>query len=158
YYIYRYRYLELIIEESLIVATFAAVVLTIYLYGIRTIGDWMTARYGTPPGVVEALLILGLTLAAAPLRRWLSARFHALFEREATLYRQIVSRIGSQPSQHKHLPEFLAFVEEKTAQSLGLRRVKIIVNNEDEPNEWLEDILRGSEQLQWEAVENDAPL
>jgi signal transduction histidine kinase len=158
YYIYRYRYLELIIEESLIVATFAAVVLTIYLYGIRTIGDWMTARYGTPPGVVEALLILGLTLAAAPLRRWLSARFHALFEREATLYRQIVSRIGSHASQHKHLPEFLAFVEEKTAQSLGLRRVTIVVKNEDEPTEWVEDVLRISEQQQWKAVENAAPL
>ena len=60
YYIYRYRYLELIIEESLIVASFAAVVLTIYLYGIRTIGDWMTSRYGVRAGVVEALLILGL--------------------------------------------------------------------------------------------------
>src|SRR5205814_3479484 len=66
YYIYRYRYLELIIEESLIVASFAAVVLTIYIYGIRTIGDWMTSRYGIRAGVVEALLILGLALAAAP--------------------------------------------------------------------------------------------
>ena len=68
YYIYRYRYLELIIEESLIVASFAAVVLTIYLYGIRTIGDWMTLRYGVRAGVIEALLILALALAAVPLR------------------------------------------------------------------------------------------
>jgi len=67
YYIYRYRYLELIIEESLIVTSFAAVVLTIYIYGIRTIGDWMTSHYGVRPGVVEALLILVLALAAAPL-------------------------------------------------------------------------------------------
>src|SRR5689334_7143275 len=35
YYIYRYRYLELIIKESLVVATFAAVVLAVYVYGIR---------------------------------------------------------------------------------------------------------------------------
>jgi len=82
YYIYRYRYLELIIEESLIVASFAAVVLIIYIYGIKTIGDWMTLRYGIRPGVVEALLILVLALAAAPLRRWLEKRFHKLFERE----------------------------------------------------------------------------
>jgi len=44
YYIYRYRYLELIIKESLIVAAFAAVVLAVYLYGIRRIADWTNAR------------------------------------------------------------------------------------------------------------------
>ena len=57
YYIYRYRYLEIIIEKSLVVVTFATVVLTVYVFGIRTIGDWMTQRYGTRPGLVEALLI-----------------------------------------------------------------------------------------------------
>src|SRR5258705_10323658 len=76
YYIYRYRYLEIIIEESLVVVTFAMVVLTVYVFGIRTIGDWATQRYGVRPGLVEALLILGLALLAAPLRGWLARRFH----------------------------------------------------------------------------------
>src|SRR5690349_3158869 len=44
YYIYRYRYLEIIIEKSLVVVTFATVVLTVYVFGIRTIGDWMTGK------------------------------------------------------------------------------------------------------------------
>src|SRR5437870_2719977 len=129
YYIYRYRYLELIIEESLVVATFAAVVLTIYIYGIRTIGDLTTSRYGVRPGVVEALLILALALAAAPLRGWLGKRFHKLFEREAALYRQIVSRISSHAGQYKQLPELLHFVEARTAEALGLRRVQIVVSD-----------------------------
>jgi signal transduction histidine kinase len=127
YYIYRYRYLELIIEESLIVATFAAVVLTIYIYGIRTIGDWMTSRYGVRAGVVEALLILALALAAAPLRSWLAQRFHRLFEREAALYRQIVSRISSHAGQYQQLPDLLDFVEQQTTSALKLRRVRIVV-------------------------------
>ncbi len=95
YYIYRYRYLEIIIEESLIVVTFAMVVLTVYVFGIRTIGDWLTSSYGVRSGLVEALLILGLTLLAAPLRGWLAQRFHKLFEREAALYKEIVSRIAA---------------------------------------------------------------
>ena len=53
----------------------------------------MTARYGVRQGVVEALLILALTLWAAPLRRWLERRFKRLFEREAALYREVVTRI-----------------------------------------------------------------
>ena len=128
YYIYRYRYLELIIEESLVVATFAAVVLTIYIYGIRTIGDWTTSRYGVRPGVVEALLILALALSAAPLRGWLGKRFHKLFEREAALYRQIVSRISSHAGQYKQLPELLDFVERETTTALGLRKVRIVTS------------------------------
>jgi signal transduction histidine kinase len=128
YYIYRYRLLELIIRESLVVASFAGVILVLYLYGIRTIGAWLTAHYGLRAGAVESLLILALALGAAPLRGWLEKRFHKLFEREATLYRDVVSRIGSHAGKYKQLPELLRFVEERTEQSLGLRRVRLIAH------------------------------
>jgi signal transduction histidine kinase len=186
YYIYRYRYLELIIEESLIVASFAAVVLTIYLYGIRTIGDWTTSHYGVRAGVVEALLILALALAAAPLRGWLEKRFHKLFEREAALYRQIVSRISSHSGQYQQLPDLLDFVEQQTTTALGLRRVRVFVSDresaEDEKQTgtiritdpdgavtglsgrahiateaWVEQILQLSSRDDWSPVE-DKPL
>ncbi|MCA1574285.1 MAG: hypothetical protein LC770_07070 [Acidobacteria bacterium] len=175
YYIYRYRYLELIIEESLIVASFAAVVLTIYIYGIKTIGDWMTLRYGTRPGVVEALLILGLALAAAPLRRWLENRFHKLFEREAALYRQIVSRISSQAGQYKKLPALLDFVQQQTTSALGLRSARILLRERfvsGEPAQELagnkqgtalgesvlENVIELSQASGWQPVENHPAL
>jgi signal transduction histidine kinase len=173
YYIYRYRYLELIIEESLIVASFAAVVLTIYIYGIRTIGDWVTSRYGVRAGVVEALLILALALAAAPLRGWLEKRFHKLFEREATLYRQIVSRISSHAGQYQQLPDLLDFVEQQTTTALRLRKVRIVVSNfvdaddgvEDSPSQrepvfvepFVEQVLDLSRRNSWSPVA-DTPL
>jgi signal transduction histidine kinase len=155
YYIYRYRYLEIIIEESLIVVTFAVTVLIIYVFGIRTIGDWMTSRYGVRPGLVEALLILGLTLIAAPLRGWLQKHFHKLFEREAALYRQIVSRIGSHAGQYKQLSELLSFVEERTSAALGFRHVRILVNY-TEP--WVEQVLDVSRKNNWLPVENNSAL
>ena len=174
YYIYRYRYLELIIEESLIVASFAAVVLTVYLYGIRSIGDWVTSRYGVRAGVVEALLILGLALAAAPIRRWLEKRFHKLFEREAALYRQIVSRISSHAGQYRQLPELLHFVERETTVALGLRGVRIVISRGPSSGEahenggaklgdvsvepWVEQILDRSARYNWSAVEADPLL
>ena len=125
YYIYRYRYLELIIKESLIVAVFAAVVLVIYLYGIRRIGEWAGARFGLRAGAIEAILILALTLIAAPLRGWLEKRFRALFERETALYRGVVGQIASQAGKYRHLSELLAFIESQTATALSLGRVKI---------------------------------
>src|SRR3989440_619853 len=133
YYIYRYRYLELIIKESLIVAAFAAVVLAVYLFGIRRIGEWANARYGLRAGVVEAILILALTLLAAPLRSWLEKRFRVLFERETALYREVVAQVGSHVGQFRKLPELLSFIESQTAYALSLSRIRILVqSNEDE--------------------------
>jgi signal transduction histidine kinase len=169
YYIYRYRYLELVIEESLIVATFAAVVLTIYLYGIRVIGEWANARFGVRSGVIEAVLILGLTLAAAPLRKWLEQRFHKLFERQATLYREIVDRIGAHAGKYQELPELLRFVEEHAAQALALRAVRVVVTDrhgadgalrvENEPGEndatvWAAQLMQISKDQDWSPIEN----
>lgn len=154
YYIYRYRYLEIIIEESLVVVTFATVVLTVYVFGIRTIGDWMTQRYGVRPGLVEALLILALALLAAPLRGWLAQRFQKLFGREAALYKEIVSRIGAYAGQYKDLSDLLHFVEERTTRALGLRKLKIFT---DLSNSWVKDTLELSQANSWEPVE-DEPL
>jgi len=140
YYIYRYRFLELIIKESLIVATFAAVVLAVYVYGIRRIGEWANARYGLRAGVIEAILILALTLLAAPLRGWLENRFRALFERETALYRDVVARVGAQTGQYRQLPELLSFIESQTASALSLRRVKIVLRpDEDQKKSWPDD-------------------
>src|SRR5215218_1784267 len=167
YYIYRYRYLEIIIEKSLVVVTFATVVLTVYVFGIRTIGDWMTQRYGIRPGLIEALLILALALLAAPLRGWLAQRFHKLFEREAALYKEIVSRIGSYAGQYKELADLLQFVEERTTKALGLRQLKIFIDgsvgaevNGDRklPDPWGELVLQKSREGGWAPVEDDPLL
>src|ERR1051325_7038276 len=155
YYIYRYRYLEIIIEGSLVVVTFATVVLTVYVFGIRTIGDWATQRYGVRPGLVEALLILALALLAAPLRGWLAQRFHKLFGREAALYKEIVARIGSYAGQYKDLSDLLHFVEERTIAVLGLRRLKIFVG---ESEGWVKSLLEKSKEGSWEPVEDDPVL
>src|SRR5215813_1448764 len=132
YYIYRYRFLELIIKESLIGATFAAVVLAVYVYGIRRFGDWASSQYGLRAGVVEAILILGLTLLAAPLRGWLEKRFRALFERETALYRDVVGRIASPAGRYSDLGALLESIESQAASALSLRRVKILLH---EPGE-----------------------
>src|ERR1043165_3490306 len=157
YYIYRYCYLEIIIEESLVVVTFATVVLTVYVFGIRTIGDWATQRYGVRPGLVEALLILALALLAAPLRGWLAQRFHKLFEREAALYKEIVARIGSYDGHYKDLADLLHFVEERTTDVLALRRLKIFVAGDKNNEPWVEQVLERSRAGGWIPIE-DQPL
>jgi signal transduction histidine kinase len=169
YYIYRYRFLELIIKESLIVATFAAMVLAVYLYGIRRISDWANARYGLRAGVIEAILILALTLLAAPLRGWLEKRFRALFERETALYREVVAHVGAEAGRYQRLPELLSFMESQIAGALSLRRVKIVLRKrEDEGSlpetqttaecEWTEGVLQRVEAAGTNALEENLVL
>ncbi|MDX6403907.1 MAG: hypothetical protein QOH70_1362 [Blastocatellia bacterium] len=165
YYIYRYRFLELIIKESLIVATFAAMVLAVYLYGIRRISDWANSRYGLRAGVIEAILILALTLLAAPLRGWLEKRFRALFERETALYREVVARVGAHAGQYRRLPELLAFIESQTATALSLRRAKIVLRASDDgtstpdananDSRWIETLLSRAEAAGVAVLEDD---
>jgi Signal transduction histidine kinase regulating C4-dicarboxylate transport system len=163
--IYRQRYLELVIRESLVVATFAAVVLVVYLYGIRELGVWLTERYGLRSGVVETLLILTLALVAQPLRKWLDNRFHKLFEREANLYREVVARIGTHAGHFRQLSELLQFVEARTAQDLGLRRVRLVALhlNEDarqaDANEvWINELVTNFETGDGQALEDTRAL
>ncbi len=163
YYIYRYRFLELIIKESLIVATFAAMVLAVYLYGIRRISDWANSRYGLRAGVIEAILILALTLLAAPLRGWLERRFRALFERETALYREVVANVGARAGRYRRLSELIAFIESQTASALSLRRVKIVLHETDEdsleknPDEsrWIESLLSRTRAARVTMLEDD---
>ncbi|MGZ5436996.1 MAG: sensor histidine kinase [Pyrinomonadaceae bacterium] len=125
YYIYRYRFLELIIKESLVVASFAAVVLAVYVYGIRRIGEWANGRYGVRAGVIEAILILGLTFLAAPMRGALERWFRSLFERETALYRDVMASVGAQVGQFRELAELITFIETQISSALPLRKVKI---------------------------------
>ena len=168
YHIYRYRYLELIIKESLVVASFAAVVLVVYLYGIRTLALALTARYNLRASAVESLLVLAFALVVAPLRAWLDKRFHKLFEREASIYRDVLARIGAQAGGYKQLPELLRFIEERTTRELGLRSVRFYVRTPnlaasdeapgetltDGGSEWEERVLELAAETEGDALEN----
>jgi len=154
------------------------VVLVVYLFGIRAFGAWLTASFNLRAGAVEALLILALALIAAPFRGWLERRFHQLFEREAALYRDVVARISAHAGQYQQLPELLRFVEETTAQSLGLRRVHFVLSHDDatsiqngtsnyerengdkreESDAWVNDVLELSRKREWAVIDDERLL
>jgi signal transduction histidine kinase len=126
YYIYRYKFLELIVRESLIIATFSVSILVAYLVVVRSLGTWLAVEYGFRRNAVESLLTLCLAIGAVPLRRWLDRRFSRMFQREASLYRDIVAAIGDFKGQNARLADLLEIIETKACEALGLKRVQIL--------------------------------
>ncbi len=126
YYIYRYRYLELIIRQSFVYAVLAVIILMVYLYGIRRLGLALQSRYELRADVIEALLILVVLVLAAPLRRAVEHYLKKLFTIEVGLYRDLVAQVGAAASSYGELAHFVEFAERRLREALELNEVKII--------------------------------
>jgi signal transduction histidine kinase len=131
YYIYRYRYLELVIRQSFVYAAFALTVMVIYLYGIRRIAALVEANYEIRAGVVEAILILGLMFLAEPMRRVTERNIQRLFTREVGLYRDLVTQVSTDAAHYNSLAQFLANAEQHIASALALQEIKLITASND---------------------------
>lgn len=129
YFIYRYRYLELLIRRSFVYAVVAAAVMMVYIYGIRRVSLWLEARYGARADVIEALLILVLLLLAEPLRRLTDKYLQGLFAREVGLYRDLVAQVGAAAASYGELERFVAFAEKRLCAALELQEIEIIPAN-----------------------------
>lgn len=130
YYIYRYRYLELIIRQSFVYAVLAVIILMVYLYGIRRLGLALQSRYELRADVIEALLILVVLVLAAPLRRAVEHYLKKLFTTEVGLYRDLVAQVGAAASSYGELAHFVEFAERRLREALELSEVKIIPANQ----------------------------
>jgi signal transduction histidine kinase len=130
YFIYRYRYLELVIRQSFVYAILAAVVMMVYIYGVRRFSLALQARYGVQAEGVEALLILVVIVLAGPLRRATEHYLRRLFTREVKLYRELVAQVGAASASYGELRHFIQFAEGRLRESLELKEVTIVANSD----------------------------
>jgi signal transduction histidine kinase len=155
YYIYRYRYLELVIRQSFVYAIVAAVVMMVYIYGIRRLSLALEARYEVRADVIEALLILVVMLLAGPLRRVTERYLQRLFAREVGLYRELVAQVGAASASYGELQRFIAFAEKRLREALELKEITIVPSSAAQNEE--ADVCRIAEERQLAEIE-DTPL
>lgn len=156
YYIYRTRYLELVIRQSLVYAILAAIVMMVYIYGIRRLSIALELKYGVHADVIEALLILVVMFLAGPLRRLTENYVQRLFAREVGLYRELVAQVGSAASNYGELAHFIKFAEKRLRDALELVEVRIVTNvsAEDEAAE----VCRAAKEGQAAEIEDPSLL
>jgi signal transduction histidine kinase len=156
YYIYRYRYLEIVIRQSLVYAAVAVVVMMIYLYGIRTLSEFLDARFGLRASVVEAILILGMVFLAAPLRNLTERYVKRLFVREVGLYRDLVTQVGQAATSYGEMWRLIAFLEQRLSEALELNGVRLIPLSHADAT--AEKVCRLAEESQWTQIDDEALL
>ena len=152
YYIYRYRYLELVIRQSFVYAILAAAIMMVYIFGIRRLSRTLEANYGVRGAAIEAMLILVVIFLAGPLRQVAEGYLQRLFAREVGLYRQLVAQVGAAAADYGDLARFLAFAEMRLRESLELRRVRILPR--DRLKGYEDEVGRLAEERQWTEVED----
>jgi len=155
YFIYRYRYLELVIRQSFVYAIVAAVVMMVYIYGIRRLSLALEASYEVRADVIEALLILVVIVLAGPLRRVTENYLQRLFAREVGLYRELVAQVGAASASYGELQRFIAFAEKRLREALELKEITIVPSSAAQNEE--ADICRIAEERQLAEIE-DTPL
>ena len=156
YYIYRYRYFELVLRQSVLYALLAAVVMMTYIYGIRRFSLLMEARYGVRSDVVEALLILVLLALAEPLRRVTETYLRRLFRREVGLYRELVEQVGAASTHLGQLAQFIVFAENRLRAALELNEVRIVPSSQAQDE--TAELCRLAEARQWTQIEEAQQL
>src|SRR5262249_22799717 len=155
YFIYRYRYLELVIRQSFVYAILAVLVMMVYIYGIRRFSLALEARYNVRANVIEALLILVVIVLAGPLRRVTEHYLQRLFTREVRLYRELVAQVRAASASYGELRHFIEFAEGRLRESLELESVTITASSA--ANNEAAEICRIVEERQLAEIE-DTPL
>jgi signal transduction histidine kinase len=159
YFIYRYRYLELIIRQSFVYAILAAVVMMVYIYGVRRFSLALYDSYGVKAEGVEALLILVVITLAGPLRRATDYYLRRLFTREVKLYRELVAQVGAASASYGELRHFIQFAEGRLRESLELKEITITASGDARAPLYNEeaDVCRIAEERQLSEIE-ETPL
>jgi signal transduction histidine kinase len=135
YYVYRYKLVEVFIKGSLVYAAFAVVFITVYTYGVKRFDQFLFERdYIRQPGVIEAILILGMFALAGPVVRAIERGVQRLFAREIGIYRDVVKQVSSGAAGFGELESLVRYSEETIRRGLDLGNVRIVPFDDSLPS------------------------
>jgi signal transduction histidine kinase len=134
YFILRYNYMEYALKRSIFYSLFAIFVLSVYIFGIRQIGDFLERTLNIDFRIIEAILVIALIVLIEPLRERFQASFNALFFREQSYYGRVFTelshRLGS--LQGIEVGRLLRYVANSVQAAMRLSACKIILFREED--------------------------
>jgi signal transduction histidine kinase len=166
YFILRYNYMEYVLKRSIFYSLLATFVLSVYILGIRRMGDFLERALNIDFRIIEAILVIGLILLIEPLRERFQAAFNTLFFREQSYYRRVFAelshRLGS--LQGIEVGRLLRYVANSVQAAMRLSNCKIVLlRAEDErlvvdevsspmPSEEIDNIIRHFQNVHAQSI------
>jgi signal transduction histidine kinase len=130
YYIFRYNLYKLVIQRSLVYALLAGVALVVYLYVVRSFDQFLVARFNLKPGVIDAIGVVVMVIAAWPVRRAMDASVRQLFDTEIGHYRSLVEQVTTESHSFNELRALLPYIERIVTRALEVEWVRILLAND----------------------------
>ena len=95
YYVYRYQFLQFSVYKGFSNALLIVLIMTGYLVGIRSFGNYLERELKTPPILLEGIFVVGLLLIFPPLSEWLNNRLSRSFSEDIERFRRVAGMIRS---------------------------------------------------------------
>lgn len=125
YYIYRYRFLEIIVPPTITFTLLLLLTLAGYAAGVRRFGQYLEDEFRAPRALVERAFLAAIVLLFPPLSRWLEKRVRGLFSGELKKYRQLAETIERSSHTLLDVEVLKNFIEEKLRQEPDVQHVSI---------------------------------
>ncbi|UCF35387.1 MAG: hypothetical protein JSU96_11080 [Acidobacteriota bacterium] len=126
YYIYRHQFLQIPIHRGLASTFLVLIILSAYLIGIRSFGQYLEVELGAPSLLLEVTFLVTLLLFFPPLSQWVQDWVSRGFSAELSRYRNLAATIGRGAPAVLSKTEWADFVQRKIDEEFpGAIRLRI---------------------------------
>ena len=154
YVVFRYNFLELRVQRTVIYSAVAIFGSLIYLNFMRRLSSWLES-YFIPAVVTEAVMIFVLVVLVEPLKRLISRALHRQFLSEFETVQRIATEIEEHAKRTGDMASLKALVEDRVPRALSVERVRLLrapapaenSAHESSPNARRVPISRGGEAI-----------
>ena len=127
YYVYRYNFYRLVVKPSLVYSIFYALIMAIYLLGIRRLGLYLSQFPEVNAAFIEGFLLFGLVFLFQPLRIIVQTRLDKVFFKERYYYQQYLRELTESISNIVDLETLLKTISRSLTKSLKAKSCSIFV-------------------------------
>jgi signal transduction histidine kinase len=125
YSIFRYNFLDLRVQRTVIYSVVTIFAFLIYLNFMRRLSGWLEAHQVLPAAVTEGVMIFILVVLLEPVKRLIGRALHRQFVSEFEKVQKLATEIEEHAKQTGDVESLQALVEERVPQELGLESAKL---------------------------------